>query len=430
MKNKQILLLTSFHHILADGFHALAYPLLPVIAADLKLSYAQASLVRASFNTSSAALQVPAGMLAERFGECTLMVLGNAWLAAGLLSMGLVRAFYPLLGAAVLGGLGGNTQHPVGTSLISKVYDGEGRGQAIGTLNFSGDIGKLIAPPLVAFAATAWGYRTALVLAGIVGLASVLLLWLWSLKAGVARIAPPARAYASTTGTGHGGKGSAAAAGRASSTAVASGSPDTLDGIPRAKTGGRRQAVWEEWGIKAPIALATLVMIGVLDSSVRGSTLTLLPFILDKQGFDTRAVSGIFTVIFAGGATGKFLCGWIGDRFGTLAVIWGTEAVTALAAVMFLVIPTWGLVPLALAFGFALNGTSSVLYAAVAPLVTLERRARAYGIYYTATISASALSPVLYGALGDRIGLIPSFTIAAAVTLIVLPLSLCIRRYL
>jgi hypothetical protein len=36
----KVLLLCSIHHMLADGIHALVYPLLPVIAAELGLNYA------------------------------------------------------------------------------------------------------------------------------------------------------------------------------------------------------------------------------------------------------------------------------------------------------------------------------------------------------------------------------------------------------
>jgi MFS family permease len=48
--------------------------------------------------------------------------------------------------------------------------------------------------------------------------------------------------------------------------------------------------------------------------------------------------------------------------------------------------------------GVALNGTSSVLYGSVAELVSSERRARSYAIFYTLGIGASALSPFVYGA--------------------------------
>src|SRR5207237_3912870 len=57
--------------------------------------------------------------------------------------------------------------------------------------------------------------------------------------------------------------------------------------------------------------------------------------------------------------------------------------------------------PIALAvlipLGIALNGTSSVLYGTVADLVSSERRSRAYGLYYTVSVGASALAPTVWG---------------------------------
>ncbi|MDP2873341.1 MAG: MFS transporter [Bacillota bacterium] len=415
-------MLTSIQHVLTDGLHALVYPLLPVIASELHLSYAQASLIRGVFNTAGGALQLPAGILAERFGEWTLLVLGNAWLAAGVLGMGLVGSFYALLSVVLLGGIGANVQHPVGTGLISRAYDGPGRARAIGTLNFSGDLGKLIAPAIAGSIAVVWGWRYALLCSGAVALLLIVSSWVWTRGRGFDR----ASGHAATV----------AAAGRAQPDPARSAPGVAADALaptpaPAPTTAqGRGQGRARGWGIKAPWALAALVSIGVLDSSVRGATLTLLPFVLTAQGLGTGAISALYTVIFAGGAAGKFVCGAVADRFGTLPMIWATEALTALSAVAFLVTPRWLLVPLALVFGFALNGTSSVLYAAVAPMVDADRRSRVYGIYYTATICASALAPVMYGALGDHFGLAPAFGLAALVTLLILPLSLSNRRYL
>jgi MFS transporter, FSR family, fosmidomycin resistance protein len=81
------------------------------------------------------------------------------------------------------------------------------------------------------------------------------------------------------------------------------------------------------------------------------------------------------------------------------------------------------IIPLALAFGFALNGTSSVLTAAVAHFVPAHRRARGYGAYFTATLVSSALAPLIYGVLGDATDLTTVFAVMAALTAaIVLPL--------
>jgi len=80
--------------------------------------------------------------------------------------------------------------------------------------------------------------------------------------------------------------------------------------------------------------------------------------------------------------------------------------------------------------GIALNGTSSVLYGTVAELEPVSRRARAFGVFYTLTIGAGASSPVLYGLLGDRLGVSLTFNIIASVVLLVLPLTLGLRSAL
>ena len=77
--------------------------------------------------------------------------------------------------------------------------------------------------------------------------------------------------------------------------------------------------------------------------------------------------------------------------------------------------------------GVALNGTSSVLYGTVADLVTADRRSRAYGLYYTVTIATSALSPSVYGLIGDVAGVTATLVIVAAVVLVTIPLCLALR---
>jgi MFS family permease len=148
---------------------------------------------------------------------------------------------------------------------------------------------------------------------------------------------------------------------------------------------------------------------------------------MDK-GLDPTGVSWTFTIVFVGGALGKFGCGWLGDRFGSTALIVTTELITVGALALFPSVPLMVVLPLALAFGFVLNGTSSVLYATVADLVDERRRSRGYGLYYTLVNGASALAPVLYGLLGDRSGLLAIFAALAATNLLTVPLALAIRQ--
>ena len=81
------------------------------------------------------------------------------------------------------------------------------------------------------------------------------------------------------------------------------------------------------------------------------------------------------------------------------------------------------LVPL----GIALNGTSSVLYGTVADLVTSDKRARSYAVFYTVGITASALSPFIYGLLSDWGGVALTVTTIGVVVFATLPLTLALR---
>ncbi len=110
-----------------------------------------------------------------------------------------------------------------------------------------------------------------------------------------------------------------------------------------------------------------------------------------------------------------------------MATVWLTEAVTALGIVALLPLPLERAMILLPVVGVALNGTSSVLYGSVPDLVEPRRRQRAFSVFYTGTIGAGAVSPAVYGQLGDAVG-VPSALIAvAAVVLLTLPITLVLR---
>ncbi|MGH2368488.1 MAG: MFS transporter, partial [Chloroflexota bacterium] len=182
------------------------------------------------------------------------------------------------------------------------------------------------------------------------------------------------------------------------------------------------------WGIREPGAFAALTAIGVLDAAARGASLTFIPFLLQAKGLDAASMGFYFAVLFGAGAAGKFVCGPLGDRYGSVATIAVTELVTAGALLGLLGAPAGWVLAALLPLGFVLNGTSSVLYAAVAGLVETRRRARGYGLYYTCSQMASALAPVLYGLLADRAGLPTTFVAMAAVTALIVPLTLVAGR--
>jgi MFS transporter, FSR family, fosmidomycin resistance protein len=179
-----------------------------------------------------------------------------------------------------------------------------------------------------------------------------------------------------------------------------------------------------------PPAFLALGLVGMLDASTRSAALTFLPFALEDRGVGSAEIGLLFGVVFAGGAAGKFLCGPLGDRFGPFAVVLATEATTALALLGLVWGPTAAALGLALVFGFGLNGTSSVLYAAVAALVPEGKRGRGYGMYYTAVDMAGAFAALAYGLVADRFGLDGTFALMAGLTLAIIPIAAPIRERL
>ena len=365
---RRILLVTSAIHLSNDACFALLYPLLPFIAADLHLSYTQIGMVRAVFASAQSLLNIPAGVLGERIGEALTLLVGNIWVGLGLVVMALSSSYALLLLTALVAGIGGNPQHPLATAIVSRAFDKKRRATALGTLNFAGDLGKLLGPLVVGVIAVRWGWRMALVSVG--GMTAALTVPL--LLARHVALPPLVRLE------------------------------------ERNDAGAIRR--------ETHAGFSFLLAVGALDSATRGAALTFLPFLFARQGLSAAAVSALFSLIFAAGAAGKFLCGWLGDHWGARAVIVSTELVTALTLISFVVAPVWAVIPLALLFGFALNGTSSALVAGVAQFVPSHRRARGYGMYFTITLVAAALAPLAYGVFADRAGLIPVFIVMGGMT--------------
>ena len=380
---RNTLVFASATHVWSDLFFAITVPLLPLIQSDpqLLLSYTQTGLLRSVQNGASAVLQVPAGYLGERVGEFWLLVGGNVWVAAGLVGMAAATTFPLLLAATLIAGLGGGTQHPLATSMVSRSHDARGRSTAVGTVNFAGDLGKLAAPALALLLAARYGWRGTLNAIGIAGLAFM------ALSALARRV-------------------------------IASG------GRPAATSDGPLMQRRESTDLRA---FGTLSGVGFLDSGTRAAALAFLPFVMKDKGLTDEQVFVMLLFLLAGGAAGKFICGWLDDRYGSISLIWGTKGLTALLLVASLAAPAYAIAPLMLVLGIGLNGTSSVLYATVSAFIPSARRATGYGYYYTATEVGGTLAPIVYGRIADVFSLRAAMIAMGVVTSLILPASLALR---
>src|SRR5712692_6287651 len=111
-------------HFLHDGYTDLLYVLLPLWQAEFGLGYAEIGLLRAFYYGPMAALQVPAGLIAERIGGPLLLGIGTALAGVGYLLAGASAGFAMLVVALVLGGMGSSVQHPIAAHLVSQAFTG------------------------------------------------------------------------------------------------------------------------------------------------------------------------------------------------------------------------------------------------------------------------------------------------------------------
>jgi len=372
-------------HFVHDGFSDLIYVLLPVWAREFGLSYAQAGLLRSAYSGGMAVFQLPSSLLAERWGEARLLVAATALTSLGFLAAGLAGGFGALLVALLVSGSGSAAQHPLSSSLVSRAYDGGGRRIALGTYNFSGDLGKVAVPAAVAVVAGWIGWRETAQGYAVIGL--IVGAGLWAVLARVDAERPAGTAVA-TAGGGAG------------------------------------------WGVRDPGGFAALSAVHVIDNSTRTGFLTFLPFLLTAKGASVPLVGAALMLVFAGGATGKLACGALAERVGVIRTVVITEIATGVLILGLLWLPLGGVLAVLPLLGIALNGTSSVLYGTVADLVDTTRRARGYALFYTVGILASASAPVVYGLVSDARGVPVALGAVGIVVFLTLPLAAVLRARL
>ncbi len=392
-KNRRhVLALGGFAHFVHDGFTDSVYVLLPLWAAAFSLNHAQVGSLKMIMSGTLAAMQVPAGIIAERYGERAVLATGTLITGLGFMLLGLAGGFMSLAAFLVVAGAGCGTQHPLASSVVSRAYSASGRRAALGVYNFTGDLGKVVAPAAVGAAAATLGWAHSAAAYGAVGiLAGVVLFALLPRRQPAGTSSAPAPGSDSGSGSGIGSKAR----------------PHTAHG----------------WGITNRRGYSALAAIGMVDSAVRVGSLTFIPFLLVEKGASADILGFALSLVFAGGATGKLVCGFIAERVGILRTVLLTEAATAgliAAAILLPLRPTLALLPL---FGLALNGTSSVLYGTIGDFVEGERQARAYGLFYTLGIGSGALAPVPAGAVSDAYGVSVALGVLATSVLLILPLA-------
>ncbi len=367
-------------HALHDGYTDLVYIMLPLWQTEFALSYAALGLLRSVLVGAMAVLQIPAGIVAERFGAAPILAIGTALAGLGFCLAGASTGFAMLLGALVICGIGSSTQHPIASAMVARAFAGPRSLKALGTYNFTGDLGKMTLPATLSLMLLVMAWRPALAILGSVGLAVAVVIY----------VAAPRFVHGEIV-------------------------------HPQSNAHAAREVERPRY------AFPVLLAIGVIDTATRMAFLLFLPFVLRNKGASEQTIGLALTLVFTGGAGGKLACTFLGARIGAVGTVWLTEGSTAVLILALFPLPLKAALLLLPVLGIALNGTSSVLYGSVPDLVPPQWRARALSIFYTGVIGSGAIAPILFGRVGDVLGVWQALGLVAAFVLLTLPLSALLR---
>ncbi len=371
-------------HGVQDGLTASIYILLPILAQAFGLSFAQVGMVRAAHSGAMGLLELPSGMLSERFGQRRLLAFGLLCAGTGYLTVSMAGGFTGLLLGLCIAGCGAAFQHALSSSLVSGAFSGPARRTALGAYNSSGDTGKLLFSGFLTTlvgAGAAWphvaaGYGSVAIAAGI-GLIFLL-------------------------------------------RAIRVGAPDAVSHRRSSLRGA-------DWGIRHRRGFVTLAVIVLLDISVQDAFLVFIAFLMLYKQVPVELAGFAVVLTLAGGIAGKFGCGLLAARLGPVRALIVVEIVSAAAILAVLAAPAmvaFCLLPLA---GVVLQGSSSITYGTVGDLVDERRQSRGFALVYTLSSAASIVGPISFGLVSDGFGLEAAMVAMAVVVALPAPLSLLLR---
>jgi MFS family permease len=163
-------------HFLSHFFQLALAPLFPLIKDEFDVSYTALGLIVTVFYVVSGVCQALVGVLVDRFGATRMLLLGLGLLAAAVGLTGMAPNYVSLLPLAALAGIGNSVFHPADLSILSLKVSKPRLGRAYGVHAFCGTAGYAVSPVVIGTIGAFAGWRTALIVAGLLGLAALALM--------------------------------------------------------------------------------------------------------------------------------------------------------------------------------------------------------------------------------------------------------------
>jgi len=361
----------SSGHFMSHCYSMMLPPLFPLLHAELGVSYTALGLLLSLRALSFGTMQLPAGVLVDRFGARALLVCGLGLILICYSIIAMADTFWIIGAMFLISGIGDAIIHPADYAIMNGSVSAERMGRSFSAHTFGGSMGMAVAPAAVLFliGAFGWSWRQvmmAFVVAGLLVIAGLLTQWSYIREDG----RKPKQAKAPDTGA------------------------------------GAEQTTWQvvvEILTSAPMLF--LLLFFSFSSLGSGAFKNFaVAGLVSLHGTSLEAAGGALTGFLTATAVGALVGGFVADRFGRHAFT-AAMALIVSAGIAVLV----GLVDLhatVLAFVFSLAG---LLQGIIRPARDMMIRAaspkgsigKAFGFVMSGQAVGGALAPIVFGAILD-----------------------------
>lgn len=169
--------LVGLAHGISHFSQLLLAPLFPWLKDAFQVGYAELGLVLTVFFVVSCLVQAAAGFVVDRFSPRPVLFAGLGLIALAAVGYALAQSYWMLLASAVVGGIGNGVFHPVDYTLFNRRVAQTRLGHAYSVHGITGSLGWALAPAMVVPLALAFSWRVALLAAGALAFAVLVLLW-------------------------------------------------------------------------------------------------------------------------------------------------------------------------------------------------------------------------------------------------------------
>jgi MFS family permease len=371
--SKELWLITIGHG-LTHWYPATFYLLLPLIGAELGLSYSQIGLIMTCQYIASAVANVPGGVLVDTVGrKGLLMAISLFWVGFPYLLISFTHSFSMLLICIALVGFGNSLWHPTAIPTLGQRYP-DRKGLVLSLHGMGGNVGDAVAPVVVGAALVFLSWREVVVLNVVPGLvvAALMLVFLGSIRLGA----------------------------------------------PRPSGDGQSFAQYAR-GLRELLRNRSLVLLST-GSAFRTMTqtalLTFLPvYLAHDMEYSPAWVGACLFVLQAAGFAAAPVAGHFSDRLGRKHILIGSMLSSGVVlALMAFAGGSPLFIGLVAVLGFFLYATRPVIQAWLLETTPRNMGGSSIGVLFGAQALGGSLGPLAGGMMADRYGLLATFYLLAA----------------